>query len=418
MSILVGEQVVEVVCNGFVVACLDEEARLVVLNLERDAASAGGNDGYALVQCLADFDFEPFARRQLESDMGASHQDVKDLIRGPKTHDDDVVLEVVVLVTLQSSYRLIIDDGRVGIVNCTVSSNDKLGNILELGILHVDFAKLVVRGEHIRNALCWVKACDLNNVRAIREVEFTLDGAHALRSKHMHVVLSVPIGHSLVQTIKPIRTSRQVAYLLRGNIIGDKFADRMADEDITSLDTVPHPIPDVGGRGTLLVSKVGADLDMATEDDRTGWIPFFGNLDKTRHLRIVDDDNVGATLVASREGPAILCPVSFSLVFDPLVELFNIAFREALGNIRLYALEDVVVVFGDTKDASPRIGHIPDTCESGRDGEKRLKTYHLQLTSMSRINRIKACLISATPPPCGVLLKKAIFTLFFLSECA
>jgi hypothetical protein len=79
-----------------------------------------------------------------------------------------------------------------------------------------------------------------------------------------------------------------------------------------------------------------------------------------------------------------------------------------------------VYVLGDPENPRFGFGYVPnninvETCMTQARSTKQF-TYHNRSTPKSTASRTRACLMSATPPPCGVLLKNAIFVFFVLSE--
>jgi hypothetical protein len=72
---------------------------------------------------------------------------------------------------------------------------------------------------------------------------------------------------------------------------------------------------------------------------------------------------------------------------------------------------------GDAKDSWLWFRYIPNCSKlaSALDVGCTLHTYQVKSTPKSLDNRTRACLIRATPPPCGVLLKKAILVFNFFN---
>ena len=75
-------KIVEVFCNGVVIAHFSQVSGFAVLDLEGYTTSTRSNDGYAGVKRLGYLDFEPFAQRELESDLCIRHEGVQDCRRG------------------------------------------------------------------------------------------------------------------------------------------------------------------------------------------------------------------------------------------------------------------------------------------------------------------------------------------------
>lgn len=74
----IGPELVEMLGDGRRVSNVDKVAVLTVLDLEGNATSTGGDNRFALVNGLGNFDFETFTRRELKDNLGAGHQAVED----------------------------------------------------------------------------------------------------------------------------------------------------------------------------------------------------------------------------------------------------------------------------------------------------------------------------------------------------
>jgi hypothetical protein len=128
------------------------------------------------------------------------------------------------------------------------------------------------------------------------------------------------------------------------------------------LTMIPYPLPHFRSRSTFLISKVGPNLDMATEDDWTGRILFLSNLDEARHLGVVDNDDIGSTLLTSGERATVFCPLALlRLVHDPGVEGLDLLLSKTLAVLG-DSLEDVVVVLGDAENVSFSKRNVPNLC--------------------------------------------------------
>ena len=75
-------KIVEVFCDGVVVTHFSQVSRFAIFDLEGYTTSARGNDGYASVKRLGHFDFEAFAQRELESNLGIRQKSVQDCRHG------------------------------------------------------------------------------------------------------------------------------------------------------------------------------------------------------------------------------------------------------------------------------------------------------------------------------------------------
>ena len=70
VSLFIREESIEVLSNSRRISRLDKKAGLLVLHLQRDAASRSRDDRDALVKRLANFDLEAFPSGELECDTG------------------------------------------------------------------------------------------------------------------------------------------------------------------------------------------------------------------------------------------------------------------------------------------------------------------------------------------------------------
>jgi hypothetical protein len=76
-------------------------------------------------------------------------------------------------------------------------------------------------------------------------------------------------------------------------------------------------------------------------------------------LRIVDNDHISSTVLASRERATVFYPFAFSnLVYDPSVEGLDLLVCETLAVLG-DSLEDIVVVLGDAEDVGLSIRDVP-----------------------------------------------------------
>lgn len=129
----------------------------------------------------------------------------------------------------------------------------------------------------------------------------------------------------------------------------------MGDEDVGEFDAVPEVLPHLVLRGVFDVHKIRADFDVGSVDDFDIGTGFAEEGDEAGHLRVIDDDDVGA---ARCERPAGGKPVLFGVVRDPFFETFLFVLVEADGGGG-DALEDVVVGFGDAEDGGVGLGDVP-----------------------------------------------------------
>jgi hypothetical protein len=162
----------------------------------------------------------------------------------------------------------------------------------------------------------------------------------------------------LVKAVKPVRGGRQISNLLCRHILGYELTNWMADEGVTLLDIVPDPVPNSSSGRVVLVCQICSYLNMTAEDDWSSWVLFFSNLDKRGHLRVVDNDDIRTAFKARCERTTLSYPITFGILPSPLIEnIDGLLVKTETG--LLYALQDVVVVLGDTKDCGLGLWHVP-----------------------------------------------------------
>ena len=74
---LVGPELVKMLRYSRIVTYGNNIAVPSMLDLERDSACACRDDGFTVVQCFGDFDFEPFAEGELEDARGVCEERVE-----------------------------------------------------------------------------------------------------------------------------------------------------------------------------------------------------------------------------------------------------------------------------------------------------------------------------------------------------
>ncbi len=130
----------------------------------------------------------------------------------------------------------------------------------------------------------------------------------------------------------------------------------MRDEQIGHLDLTPEIIPHPLLSTTLLTDQITSNLDMAAEDDGDIRSNLFGNLDKTRHLRVVDDNHVCARLA---ERTSFAGPVLLRVVVEPTLPSMNVFLLQSHFRIG-DALQNVVVILGNSEDGWVWFRDVPD----------------------------------------------------------
>lgn len=172
----------------------------------------------------------------------------------------------------------------------------------------------------------------------------------------------------------------------------------MTDEYIREFDTLPKFLPNLRLRRTRRRDQITANMNVTAENNRAIRSHLLGDRDQWCHLRIVDDDDIGASFGGWLQGSFAGEPVAFCVFEDPVGDLVVVFCAEAfvgLGD----ALEDVVVCFGDAEDAGAWFGDVPVVVRGDRRIGREGVTY--QEISMPRAwdSLTRACLMRATPPP-------------------
>ena len=132
----------------------------------------------------------------------------------------------------------------------------------------------------------------------------------------------------------------------------------MTDEYIREFDTLQKFLPNLRLRRARHRNQVTANMNMAAENNWSIRSHLLGDRDQRCHLRIVDDDDMGASFGGWLQGSFAGEPVAFCVFEDPVGDLVVVFCAEAfvgLGD----ALEDVVVCFGDAEDAGAWFGDVP-----------------------------------------------------------
>lgn len=153
----------------------------------------------------------------------------------------------------------------------------------------------------------------------------------------------------------PVRASRHQTHHRQRDLSRYKRVDRMANEHICKLNSIPEVLPNLLLRTPLDPDKVAPNLDVAPVNDFDFWSLLFNQRDQTGHLGIVDDHDVSASV---GKWTALAEPVALGVVDDPVGHLSLSLFVKSLGGVG-DALEDVVIRFCDSEDFRIRLRDIP-----------------------------------------------------------
>jgi hypothetical protein len=130
----------------------------------------------------------------------------------------------------------------------------------------------------------------------------------------------------------PIRGCGKQADDVEGDVLGNKLADRMTDEHVCEFNPLPQVLPDFFLWRARTFDEITADLNVRTIDDRNTGTMLLDQGNESGHLRVVDDDDVGAS---RGKGSTFREPVSIGVVTDPMVHLNLFFLRQAkvgIGN--------------------------------------------------------------------------------------
>jgi hypothetical protein len=141
----------------------------------------------------------------------------------------------------------------------------------------------------------------------------------------------------------------------------------VTDEHVCEFNLLPQVLPDFFLRRARTFDEVAADLNVGSVDDGDTGTMLLDQGNESGHLRVVDDDDVGAT---RGKGSTFREPVSIGIVTDPMVHLGLFFLGQAkvgIGNTYTgqphltgaITLEDIVIILGDAEDGGIRLGHVP-----------------------------------------------------------
>jgi hypothetical protein len=141
----------------------------------------------------------------------------------------------------------------------------------------------------------------------------------------------------LGQTIEPVGSSRQQGNLLKWHTVRNEFIDGVRDEEIGKLDPVPQVLPDLTLRRASNVNEITADFYVRAIDNGDLRTSFADERDEARHLRIIDEDDIGTSC---SKWATFGEPITLSVVLDPLGELLLLSKSQTKGRVG-DTLEDV-----------------------------------------------------------------------------
>ena len=123
------------------------------------------------MESLRNLDLEALAGRKLKDDMSIGENRVDKLVIGIETHHTDI-LDKVRIVRLELRHGLIIDQAGIGVIDGTVSADNKLRNVGEAGLVALA-TELGVGVDDGGDALGRIETSDLDNVFAGRPVKLS-----------------------------------------------------------------------------------------------------------------------------------------------------------------------------------------------------------------------------------------------------
>lgn len=122
----------------------------------------------------------------------------------------------------------------------------------------------------------------------------------------------------------PIGRCGKPAQTVLAYIAGNERLHRVTEKDVGVFDTSPEALPNMLSGAAVLLYQIISDLNVTAEDDRTVGGLSFGNWDQRRHLRVVDDDHISASVGGCSEWPSLAQPISFRVANDPFLDLFEL----------------------------------------------------------------------------------------------
>src|SRR5271170_1796769 len=141
----------------------------------------------------------------------------------------------------------------------------------------------------------------------------------------------------------------------------------MRDKYISELNSFPQVIPDLFLRRSLLFHKVATNLDVRTIDDWDIGPRFFDQGNETRHLRVIDNDDIGS---ASSKRASLRKPISSSVISNPMIHLILAFLGQTNGRVcdtchlatlasTQVTLKNIVIVLGDSEHLWIRLRNVP-----------------------------------------------------------
>lgn len=115
MEVPVAKELHEVVGHGAPVTRVHKESVDILLDLQRNASSASGDDRAACVERLGDLDLEAFAVGELQDDVRVGDDGVEELVVRVETHNAAVFHQIGVL--FKQAHGLVVDTACIRIVD-------------------------------------------------------------------------------------------------------------------------------------------------------------------------------------------------------------------------------------------------------------------------------------------------------------
>ena len=94
----------------------------------------------------------------------------------------------------------------------------------------------------------------------------------------------------------PISRRGHITNYLRRYIAWDKGFHGVGNETVGKLGVFPKIFPCICLGCPRLVDEIAPNLDMTSKDDWSFWNYTLGNGDKTRHLRVIDNQYIRSSL--------------------------------------------------------------------------------------------------------------------------
>ena len=131
------------------------------------------------------------------------------LIARRKPHHNDILGVLFVIIGCNQVHDLIVDDACIRVIDGTVTTDQELRCLFirRLASILQELAKARVRVDDVGDALGGIEPCDLDNVIALRPLEFVHLLLEAQATELAHIELRVPWVEVLVQSVEPMQRS-------------------------------------------------------------------------------------------------------------------------------------------------------------------------------------------------------------------